>query len=164
MHARQHLTSCGFFLNLFAAALDVLSEALHRVATCDRAQHAQQHQCRKASLQHGVSPLVRESRLQHKRPGTAAKSETHPSYCRPMSDGASRPAVPRLGLVDAAGLRVSRKLAIAPMPKRCNQPSTKRTMSVTYGTANRAPVLRTAAVIHAGGSRRDLGARDLSLP
>jgi hypothetical protein len=54
-HGSLRLTS-GLFLNLFAASLNVLSEALHRVATRDRAQQAQQHQYRQDSLKHDVSP------------------------------------------------------------------------------------------------------------
>ena len=53
---RLPLLTRSLVLNLFAASLYVLSETTHRIATCDRAQHAQQHQCRENSFDHDISP------------------------------------------------------------------------------------------------------------
>jgi hypothetical protein len=49
--------ACGPILNLFAAPLKILSKTLHGIATCERAQQAQQHQSSQYFLKHNLPPV-----------------------------------------------------------------------------------------------------------
>jgi hypothetical protein len=54
--AGTRLLTSGLVLNLLTDSLDVMSDAMHGVATAYRAQHAQQHQCCQNSLNHDHAP------------------------------------------------------------------------------------------------------------
>jgi hypothetical protein len=82
----------GFILNFFTAALDILPESLHRIATRDCTQHSRQHQYCQDSLKHDLSPVSFScTRLRHMRMAGFQSEQPRLSFGKPAKTLSSAP-------------------------------------------------------------------------